>query len=133
MLNSSSQDIRTFFSQASRTLTLRHEQVSNDMKLVKKATKKSGTKILQAKAENLPTHQQLEEEKLELTKLKAELATLACTWTYKWDPLFVKMTPHIIINGEVTWAGYVPPAIQYVTNGVCDKEGNTIYGTNTTE
>jgi hypothetical protein len=44
-------------------------------------------------------------------KLKSELAVLACTWAYKWDPTFVKMTPHIIIDGEVAWADYVPPAI----------------------
>ena len=81
------------------------------MKLVKKASKKSGTKILRGKAKDLPAQKQLEEGKLELMKLKSELAALACIWTYKWDPAFVKMTPHIIIDGEIAWAGYVPPAI----------------------
>lgn len=66
-------------------------------------------------------------------KLKAELAALACTWTYTWDPIFVKMTPHFVVDSEIAWAGYVPPAIQYITNAVCDDEGNAIYGTNTTE
>jgi hypothetical protein len=46
-----------------------------------------------------------------LEKLKVELANLACTWTYKWDPKFVEKTPHFIIDGEIAWAGYVPPAI----------------------
>jgi hypothetical protein len=66
-------------------------------------------------------------------KLKAEIAALACTWTYKWDPTFIEKTPHIIVGGEVMWAGYVPPAIFTITNAICDKEGNAIYGTNTTE
>ena len=43
------------------------------------------------------------------------------------------MTPHIIIDGEIAWAGYVPSAIQYITSTACDKDGNAIYGTNTTE
>ena len=81
------------------------------MKLVRKAAKKSGAKILRAKAKDLPTQQQLEEEKLELMKLKAELAALAYTWTYKWDKTFIEKTPHIILGGEVMWAGYVPPVI----------------------
>ena len=58
---------------------------------------------------------------------------MACTWAYKWDPVFVKRTPYIIVDGEIAWAGYVPPAIQYITNAVCDHEGNIIHGTNTTE
>jgi hypothetical protein len=36
-----------------------------------------------------------EKEKLELVKLKAEIATLAiCTWTYKWDPLLLRRTSY---------------------------------------
>ena len=101
------------------------------MKLVKTTTtRKSDGKIIPSKA--LPAKQALNEDKLELEKLKVELAHLACTWTYKWDPTFVKMTPHIIINGEIAWAGYVPPAISCVTSAVCDQEGNLIYGTETT-
>jgi len=53
----------------------------------------------------------LEQDKLELKKMEVELATFACTWTYKWDPTFVKMTPYIIIDSEIAWAGYVPPVI----------------------
>lgn len=64
--------------------------------------------------------------------LKAELAAIACTWTYKWDPLFVKATPYFVVDGEVAWAGYVPPAIQNITSSICDEEGNVIYGTNGT-
>jgi hypothetical protein len=37
------------------------------------------------------------------------------------------------MGGEVMWAGYVPPAISIINNAICDKEGNAIYGTNTTE
>jgi hypothetical protein len=40
----------------------------------------------------------LEEDKKELEKLKTELAVLACTWTYKWDPNFIEKTPHIIVG-----------------------------------
>jgi hypothetical protein len=69
----------------------------------------SDTKVLKAK--DSPAQQILEEDKLELEKLKAELATLACTWTYKWDPVFVIRTPYLIVGGEIVWAGYVPPAI----------------------
>ena len=60
------------------------------MKLVKKAARKVSTKVLRAKANDLPTQQELEDDKLELEKLKAELSALACTFVYKWDPLFVK-------------------------------------------
>jgi len=67
-----------------------------------------------------------------LEKLKVELAALACTWTYKWDPDFVKRTPYIVVDGEIVWAGYVPPAIENITTAVCDREGNSVYGTNTT-
>ena len=88
------------------------------MKLIKKATKKSRIKVHQAK--DLPTQQAFVDDKLELEKLKFEVATLACTWTYKWDPVFVKKTPHIIVDGEIAWAGYIPPAIQYITNALCD-------------
>ena len=101
------------------------------MKLVKKATRKSGaTKVLRAKVQSLPTQQELEEDKLELEKLKAELSALACTFVYKWDPIFVERTPHIIVDWEIVWAGYIPPAIQYISNAVCDEEGNAVYGTN---
>ena len=67
-----------------------------------------------------------------MQKLKAEVAAIACTWAYRWDPAFVKMTPYIIVNGEIAWAGYVPPIIESITTTVADKQGNLIYGTNTT-
>jgi hypothetical protein len=66
-------------------------------------------------------------------KLKVELAALACIWTYKWDPTFIEKTPHIIMGGEVMWAGYVPPAIFTISNAICDDDGNIIYATNTTQ
>jgi hypothetical protein len=103
------------------------------MKFAKKAARKVSTKVLRAKAKNLPAQQELEENKLELEKLKVDLAVLACTWTYKWDPLFVKKTPHIIVGGEIVWAGYVPPTIQCISNAICDDDGNLIYATNTTQ
>jgi hypothetical protein len=67
-----------------------------------------------------------------LELLKADLSALACTYVYKWDPVFVERTPYIIVNDAIAWAGYVPPPIWYVTNAVCDEHGNAVYGTNTT-
>jgi hypothetical protein len=52
---------------------------------------------------------------------------------YKWDPVFVERTPHVIVEGEIAWAAYVPPAIHTITNAVCDEDGNPVFGTNTTE
>jgi hypothetical protein len=40
-----------------------------------------------------------------------ELAALACTWTYKWDPVFVERTPYIVVDDQIVYATYVPPAI----------------------
>ena len=54
LLSFPQQDIRAFFSQTSRALTESCKQVCTNMKLVKKATKRSGTKVLRSKAENLP-------------------------------------------------------------------------------
>lgn len=133
ILSTSYQDIRNFFTGASQALILGHKRVCSGIKLVKKAAKKNSTKVMRSNVKNIPNQQELEEDKLEFEKLKAEIAAMACTWTYKWDPTFIENTHHIIVGGEVMWAGYVPPPIQYITNGVCDKEGNTIYGTNTTE
>jgi hypothetical protein len=36
------------------------------------------------------------------------------------------------LDGDIAWAGYVPPAIQCISNAVCDEDGNVIYRTNTT-
>jgi hypothetical protein len=69
---------------------------------------------------------------LELELLKVDLSALACTYAYKWDPVFVDRTPYIIVNGEIAWASYVPPPIWHVTSAVCDEQGNVVYGTNTT-
>lgn len=64
--------------------------------------------------------------------MRAEIAAIACTWTYKWDPAFVQRIPYIIVDGEIAWAGYVLPAIESITTAVCDGEGNSIYGSNNT-
>jgi hypothetical protein len=57
MLDIPSHDIRSFFTQASKALNASHAQVCINAKLVNKSSKKNCTKILRAKAQNLPTHQ----------------------------------------------------------------------------
>ncbi len=99
------------------------------MKIVKKSLQKTATKAIKAKAERLPPLAKLKEDELELWEVRSEIGALACTWNLKFYPDIIENIPFLYMDGQVVWAGYVPPAIQYVANAVCDAEGNSIIAT----